>query len=124
MDPFHSRRQRRIEQDAMTREQRRDWVVWGTGDRAALFDDYWRQTLGAGDEDVVASIVKLDPDWAPAPDGDGGDDRPGAWMLLVRGATEAEIIEEVAGPLGAVVRGFRRVEVPVHVVPARRRNAS
>src|SRR3954454_22608264 len=104
MDPFHSRRQRRIEQDAMTREQRRDWVVWGKGDRAALFDDYWRQTLGAGDEDVVASIVKLDPEWAPAPD-DGGHpdgDTRGAWLLLVRGATEAEIIYEVAGPLGDV----------------------
>jgi hypothetical protein len=123
MDPFQTRRQRRIDQDAMTREQRRDWVVWGTGDRAALFDDYWRQTLGAADEDVVASIVKLDPDWAPAPD-DSSSDPGGAWMLLVRAATEAEIIEEVAGPLGAVVRGFRRVEVPAPAVPARRRNAS
>src|SRR3954451_4930161 len=103
MDPFHSRRQRRIEQDAMTREQRRDWVVWGTGDRAALFDDYWRQTLGAADEEIVAAIMKLDPDWEPAPDVDNRNNPGAAWMLLVRGATEAEIIDEVAGPLGAVV---------------------
>ena len=112
MDPFKSRRQRRIDRDAMTRDDRRDWVVWGTGDRTRLFDDYWQHPCSAFDTDVVDLIVELDPTWVPAPDDD--EDGGGPWMVVVRAATEAEVVAELDGHLGRDVRGFRRLELPEH----------
>jgi hypothetical protein len=115
------RRQQLLDQAVTDRVRSQEWLVWGDdGGGADVFAGYWRRSAGARDVDLIGLIHDVDPQWAPPDDEVPGVDRTdgGPWLTIVRGATEADVVDEVADRLGAEVRGFlclTRLAVPAGV---------
>jgi hypothetical protein len=103
------RRQQLLDQAVTDRVRPREWLVWGDdGGGADVFAGFWRRSAGARDVDLVGLIHEVDPQWVPPDDDVPGADRAdgGPWITIVRGASERDVIEEVADRFGAEVRGF------------------
>ena len=109
MSRSQQRRQQLLDQEVADRVRPREWLVWGDdGGGADVFAGFWRRSAGARDVDLVGLIHEVDPQWVPPDDDVPGADRAdgGPWITIVRGASERDVIEEVADRFGAEVRGF------------------
>jgi hypothetical protein len=103
------RRQQFLDQAVTDRVRPREWLVWGDdGGGADVFAAFWRRAAGARDVDLIGLIHEVDPQWSPPDDESPGADRAdgGPWITIVRGASEHDMVEEVADRFGAEVRGF------------------
>jgi hypothetical protein len=103
------RRQQVLDQAVTDRVRPQEWVVWGDdGGGVDVFAGFWRLSAGARDVDLIGLIHDVDPQWLPPDDDVPGADRAdgGPWITIVRGATEDDVVEEVADRLGVEVRGF------------------
>lgn len=89
------------------------WLVWGIGPQPGLFDDYWCNEVGAGDEELLVMIRDRDPEY-PLPDDDAGgpDNLDDSWAIEVSGITGEEVQERTGLLSPGMIRGVMRTDRP------------